>query len=447
MRIVVLGTGYLGITHAACLASAGLDVLGVDIDQAKVDKLSAGLIPIYEPGLAYLVDAGVRSGRLRFTTSYDAAATFGDVHFICTGTPPLDEFGTVDLSQVRACLAELVPRLDRPVLVVGKSTVPVGTAREIARELAAADSEAEIAWNPDFMREGTAVADTLRPERIVVGVTSRKAENQLRQIYDPQIERGARFLATTLETAELAKLAANAFLATKISFINMMADACEVIGGDVKAVSNILGTDSRIGATYLQPGLGFGGGCLTKDIRAFRAWAQKSGIESAVNLLSEIDKVNLRHRSRMADLAVELVGGDLNGHSACVLGAAFKPGCDDVRDSPALDVARILYGYGASVTVYDPVARTAAEKAFPDFQYARSVADAAKNASVVVLLTDWSEFVKLIPSDLDDLVKFKNIVDGRNVLNQGLWQRAGWNYRALGVETVRVSQQARLQET
>ena len=311
--LTVLGTGYLGITHAACMASLGFDVLGVDIDARKVDQLNAGEPPIYEPGLRDLLRSGLDSGRLAFTTSYPRVAAFGDVHFICAGTPPQPGSHHADLSQVHGCVAALAPLLERPCLVVGKSTVPVGTARGLAAELASACRGAELAWNPEFLREGSAVADALAPDRIVAGVTSPWAEGILRQVYAQLIADGTPFLVTDLETAELAKVAANAFLATKVSFINAMAEICETVGGNVYALSQVLGADSRIGPAFLRPGLGFGGGCLPKDIRAFLARADDLEVGQALGFLREVDAINLRRRTRTADLACELVGGDFTG--------------------------------------------------------------------------------------------------------------------------------------
>ncbi|HET7017910.1 MAG TPA: UDP-glucose/GDP-mannose dehydrogenase family protein [Streptosporangiaceae bacterium] len=431
LRLTVFGTGYLGITHAACMASLGFEVLGVDTDAAKISNLTAGRVPIYEPGLPELLRAQLKAGRLRFSTSYEKAAAFGDVHFICTGTPQLPGGEGADLSQVRACVTALAPLARATSLLVGKSTVPVGTARALSRELADAGHQVEIAWNPEFLREGTAVTDTLAPDRIVVGVTSQRAEDLLRRVYSPIP--ATRFFATTLETAELAKVAANAFLATKVSFINAMAEVCEASGANVRGLSEILGADPRIGESFLRAGLGFGGGCLPKDIRAFMARSAELGVDSAAGLLREVEKINLRRRSRTADLALELAGGDLAEVSVCVLGAAFKPGSDDVRESPALDVAQILHGLGAHVTVYDPVAMANAARACPELAYADTLAEAATDASVVLLATEWAEFATLRPSDLAGVVKHKNIIDARNALSPELWRIAGWNYRALGV--------------
>jgi UDPglucose 6-dehydrogenase len=433
LRLTVFGTGYLGITHAACMASLGFEVLGVDTDAAKVAKLTAGQVPIFEPGLPELLRAELKTGRLRFSTSYEQAAAFGDVHFICTGTPQLPGGEGADLSQVRACVTALAPLVRETSLLVGKSTVPVGTARALKADLAAAGQEAEIAWNPEFLREGTAVTDTLAPDRIVAGVTSQRAEDLLRAVYGPLLAGGTRFFATTLETAELAKVAANAFLATKISFINAMAEVCEASGANVRGLAEILGADPRIGESFLRAGLGFGGGCLPKDIRAFMARCTELGVDSAAGLLREVEKINLRRRSRTADLALELAGGDLAGVSVCVLGAAFKPGSDDVRESPALDVAQILHGLGAQVTVYDPVAMPNAARACPELAYADTLELAATGASVVLLLTEWPQFAGMRPADLSGIVKHKNIIDARNALSPERWRLAGWNYRALGI--------------
>ena len=378
-------------------------------------------------------DPGWTPGGWPSPTSYPRAAAFGDVHFICAGTPPQPGSHHADLSQVNGCVSALAPLLDRPCLVVGKSTVPVGTARRLAAELARTCAEAELAWNPEFLREGTAVADSLSPDRIVAGVTSSWAEGILRQVYARPIADGSLFITAGLETAELAKVAANAFLATKVSFINAMAEICEAAGGDVQVLSRILGADSRIGSAFLQPGLGFGGGCLPKDIRAFMARTADLGVGQALGFLREVDAINLRRRIRTADLACEIVGGDLTDVPVCVLGAAFKPGSDDVRDSPALDVAQLLHSMGAQVTVYDPAALDNARYACPELSYAETLAEAARDARIVLLLTEWAEFADLTPDDLETIVAQRNIVDGRNVLDPDLWRTAGWNYRALGV--------------
>jgi len=435
-RLTVLGTGYLGITQAACMASQGFEVLGLDTDAAKIAKLQSGEVPIYEPGLHELVKDGLSSGRLSFTTSYDVAADFGDVHFLCVGTPQQRDGHGADTSQLEACLTSLAPRLRRPCLVLGKSTVPVGTAARLASliaQLAPVREAAELCWNPEFLREGHGVHDTLTPDRVVVGVSSPWAEATLRQVYAPQIDAGIRFFVTDLATAELAKVAANSFLATKISFINAVAEVCDAADADVTVLADILGSDPRIGAAFLRPGLGFGGGCLPKDVRAFRARASELGAGDAPRFLHEVDAINLGRRTRMVNMAAEVLGGSVAGRSVCVLGAAFKPGSDDVRDSPALDVARILHGMGAEITVYDPAAMDNARKACPEFSYADSVLSAAAGADIVLLLTEWPEFAAIDPQALGAVTAGRRLVDGRYMLDPAVWRGAGWTYRASGI--------------
>jgi len=433
--ITVLGTGYLGTTHAACLAEMGFEVLGVDVDSARIDALNDGVLPFYEPGLESLLQSGLKSGRLSFTASYAEAAAFGDVHFVCVGTPQLNGSYSADLSQVDSCIATLGPLLDRPCLVVGKSTVPVGTAQVMAERLSRISSAGlacELAWNPEFLREGHAVEDTMRPDRIVAGVTSASAEAALREIYAGPISSGTPFLVTDLPTAEIVKVAANAFLATKISFINAMAEVCEVTHADVTKLSEALGLDPRIGSAALRPGLGFGGGCLPKDIRAFMARAEELGVDQALSFLREVDAINMRRRARMVDLARELAGGSLRGQTIGVLGVAFKPDSDDIRDSPALDVAATIHDLGAAVTVYDPAALVHARRMHPELSYADSMTDAVKGADVTLLLTEWQEFREADPKELAQTVARRNIVDGRNSLDADRWRAAGWTYRALG---------------
>ena len=435
-RLTVLGTGYLGITHAACMAGMGFDVLGVDIDAGKVARLNRGEVPILEPGLDELLRDGLGSGRLTFTSSYAEAAEFGDVHFICVGTPQRRDGHGADLSQVQACVDALAPGLRRPCVIAGKSTVPVGTAAALAERvarLAPAGAAVEMCWNPEFLREGHGVRDTLNPDRIVIGVTGARAETALRQVYQQQIEAGAPLFVSDLATAELAKVAANAFLATKISFINAVAEVCDVAGADVTVLAEVLGADPRIGAAFLRPGLGFGGGCLPKDVRAFLASAAELGADDALAFLREVDAINLGRRTGMVNLACEVLGGSVAGRSVCVLGAAFKPGSDDVRDSPALDVAQILHGMGAEVTVYDPAALHNAREACPQLHYAESAVAAATGADLVLLLTDWPEFTVIDPADLGAVTRSRRIIDGRYVLNRETWRAAGWYYRASGI--------------
>ncbi len=434
-RITVLGTGYLGATHAACMAELGYDVLGLDVDEAKVACLSRGELPFYEPGLEPLLRKHVESGRLRFTTSFAEVAEFGDVHFICVGTPQKKGEYAADLTYVHAAVEALGALLTRPVLVVGKSTVPVGTAAAVADRIAelAPDAGAEVAWNPEFLREGFAVEDTLSPDRLVIGVRSEQAEARLREVYAPLIDAGIPLvICPDFATAELVKVAANAFLATKISFINAMSEVCEASGADVVLLSKALSYDTRIGGRFLNAGLGFGGGCLPKDIRAFMARAGELGADQALTFLREVDDINMRRRARMVDLARELLGGSFMGRSVAVLGAAFKPDSDDVRDSPALNVAGMIHLQGAAVRVYDPKAVENARRLFPQLDYSASAVEAATGADVVLHLTEWSEFREMDPAALSAVVRQRNIVDGRNVLDPARWRAAGWTYRALG---------------
>jgi UDPglucose 6-dehydrogenase len=434
-RITVLGTGYLGTSHAACMADLGFEVLGVDVNPVRIDALNRGELPFYEPGLEPLLRSGLESGRLSFSTSYRAAAAFADVHFVCVGTPQHPDSGAADLSQLDGCIDALGPLLDRPSLVIGKSTVPVGTAAALAARLtrlSPAGDDCELAWNPEFLREGHAIDDTMRPDRIVAGVCSERAEAVIRDVYADLLATGTPLLITDLPTAELVKVAANAFLATKISFINAMAEVCEAAHADVTTLAEALGHDVRIGRAGLRPGLGFGGGCLPKDIRAFMARAEELGVKPALSFLREVDDINLRRRTRMIDLARESAGGSLPGRVIGVLGVAFKPNSDDIRDSPALDVAATLHSLGAKMTVYDPAALGRAREAHPELAYADSVAEAVTGADVTLLLTEWDEFREADPEELGQIVARRVIVDGRNVLDPARWRAAGWHYRALG---------------
>ena len=434
-KITVIGTGYLGATHAICMAVLGFDVLGVDVAQDKVDRLNAGQVPFFEPGLPELLVKALESGKLRFTTDYAEAGAFGDVHFVCVGTPQVAGSNAADLRYVESAVTALAPYLNRRVLVVGKSTVPVGTAARLTgllRALAPAGEQVELAWNPEFLREGFAVEDTLRPDRLVFGVESAWAQEQLRTVFAPVIEQGSPVVVTDLSTAELVKVAANSFLATKISYINAMAEVCEVTGADVHQLAEALSFDSRIGGRFLRPGLGFGGGCLPKDIRAFAHRAEELGVGQAVAFLHEVDAINRRRRSRTVDLVRELGGGSLQGVRIAALGAAFKPNSDDIRDAPALDVARMLQEAGAAVRVYDPEAMHNARRAYPSLEYAPSTLEAARDADVVVLLTEWTEFREIDPAALGAVVAQRKVVDGRHALDQAAYRAAGWEYRALG---------------
>ncbi|MDX3582908.1 MULTISPECIES: UDP-glucose dehydrogenase family protein [Streptomyces] len=434
-RLTVIGTGYLGATHAICMAVLGFDVLGVDVDPGKIERLNSGEVPFFEPGLPELLAKALDSGRLRFTTSFAEAGEFGDVHFVCVGTPQQRDSYAADMTFVDGAVSELAQHLRRRTLVVGKSTVPVGTAArltEIVRRTAPAGADVELAWNPEFLREGYAVDDTMRPDRLVFGTASQWAEEQLRAAFAPVIAQGTPVVVTDLPTAELVKVAANSFLATKISYINAMAEVCEATGADVTGLAEALAYDDRIGGRFLKPGLGFGGGCLPKDIRAFSHRAEELGVGQAVSFLREVDAINQRRRARTVDLVRELAGGELAGAKVTALGAAFKPNSDDIRDAPALDVARTLHQAGAQVTVIDPAAVENARRAYPDLTYGTDVLTAATGADVVVLLTEWAEFREIDPHALGAVVARRRIVDGRHALDPAQWRAAGWDYRALG---------------
>jgi UDPglucose 6-dehydrogenase len=433
-RITVIGTGYLGLTHAVCMADFGHEVLAIDVDEEKIAKAAEGEAPFFEPGLEPLLRKNLDSGRLRFTTSFAEVGEFGDVHFLCVGTPE-GESGRADLSYVHAAVGMLAPHLASKCLIVGKSTVPVGTARRVmnqARAMAPAGQEVELAWNPEFLREGFAVQDSLAPDRIVLGVTSGPAEGWLRQVYATPLQAGTPLLVMDLETAELVKVAANAFLATKISFINAMAEICEEAGADVMPLAEALGYDARIGRRFLSPGLGYGGGCLPKDVRAFRATASALGVDSLVSLLTTVDAINLGRRERVIALARQAAEGALDGRRVAVLGVAFKPNCDDVRDSPSLAICDRLVAEGAIVSVHDPVAMPNAAKKQPGLVYAPSISEAAEGADLVLHLTEWSDYQAIDPAALARVVARRVIIDARCCLDAGLWSNAGWSVHVLG---------------
>lgn len=440
MRVSVFGTGYLGATHAAGMAELGHDVIGVDVDPDKVARLSRGDVPFFEPGLPELLSKHVKSGRLRFTTDASEAAD-ADVHFIGVGTPQKRGEYAADMTFVDAVIETLAPMLERPTVILGKSTVPVGTAARLAarvRELAPVGDQAELGWNPEFLREGFAVEDTLRPDRQVLGIDKERPgriEAVAREVYAKIISRGAPFLVTDLPTAELVKVSANAFLATKISFINAIAEVCEATGADVLELADAIGYDERIGRKFLGAGLGFGGGCLPKDIRAFQARAAELGVDQALAFLREVDSVNLRRRDHVIDVAARELGGTVVGQRIAVLGAAFKPNSDDVRDSPALDVAGRLHLMGADVRVYDPQVMANAKAVWPTLTFADSMMEAVSDADAVVVTTEWKEFREADPALLLAKAKGDLVIDGRNCLDVAAWKAAGWRYRGMGRHT------------
>ena len=431
MRVSVIGCGYLGAVHAAAMAELGHEVVGIDVDERKIAALAAGRPPFFEPGLPEILTSATASGRLRFSTDIADAAD-AEVHFLAVGTPQAAGSGAADLRYVDAAFDGLLPHLADGALVVGKSTVPVGTAARLAARLAEAAPHASLAWNPEFLREGFAVKDTLEPDRLVYGVGDEHAASVLDHVYRAAIEAGTPRIVTDYATAELVKVAANAFLATKISFINAMSEIADATGADVTALADAIGHDVRIGRRFLNAGVGFGGGCLPKDIRAFTARAEELGRGDSLAFLKEVDAINLRQRQRVVDRAVEELGGSVFRKRIAVLGVTFKPDSDDVRDSPALDVAVSLTGLGAEVVATDPEGIENARVRHPQLVYTSSTQEALRGAELVVLVTEWNEYRALDPVATGRLVAERRIIDGRNVLDVDAWRAAGWQVRGLG---------------
>jgi len=431
LKLSVIGTGYLGATHAACMASLGFEVIGFDTESSKVDLLSKGKVPFYEPDLEELLAEQIKAKRLTFTNKVEDLSD-ADVHFICVGTPQVKNGNAADLTYVNSALESIAKHVKPGGLVVGKSTVPVGTATKLRKRLLELNPKADLAWNPEFLREGFAVEDTLRPNRLVIGVVTDSAENILKEVYAINLKENTPWVRADLPTAELVKVAANSFLATKISFINAMAEVCEASGGDVTVLAKAIGYDPRIGSRFLQAGIGFGGGCLPKDIRAFMARAEELGASQAVEFLKEIDAINLRARQRIIELVRKDLSDDLVGKKVAVLGAAFKPDSDDVRDSPSLDISAQIQAAGANVTVHDPKAISNAQKRFPGLTFAEDINSTLKDAEIVLHLTEWKIYREIDPAQIKKLVKSAIMIDGRNALDRDLWRAAGWKFRALG---------------
>lgn len=411
------------------MADLGHEVLGFDVDQHKIEQLRNGTVPFFEPGLPEVLERALASGRLTFTTDMAQVAAFGEVHFLCVGTPQKAQSNAADMSQVDGAITALSSHLSKPSLIIGKSTVPVGTAARLKSMVSASGSD--VAWNPEFLREGFAVSDTLNPDRIVVGVESAEAERILREIYAPMLAKNTPFIVADYATAELVKTAANAFLATKISFINAMAEVCEAAGADVTVLAEAIGHDNRIGHRFLRAGIGFGGGCLPKDIRAFMARAGELGADEALTFLKEVDAINLRRRRSTVDMAAAELGGTFTNKTVTVLGVTFKPDSDDVRDSPALDIASEIHARGGLVRVHDPEGIDNARRRFPTLNYFSDVVDACKGADLVLHLTEWKMYRELDPAVLDGATN-KVIIDGRLTLDPTRWRNAGWKFRALG---------------
>jgi UDPglucose 6-dehydrogenase len=413
------------------MASLGFEVIGFDTQATKIELLSKGKVPFYEPELEELLAEQLKSGRLTITNNVADLAD-ADVHFICVGTPQVKNGNAADLTYVNSALESIAKYVKPGGLVVGKSTVPVGTATKLRNRLLQLNPKADLAWNPEFLREGFAVEDTLRPNRLVVGVVNDSAEQLLKEVYASNLKENTPWVRADLPTAELVKVAANSFLATKISFINAMAEICEAAGGDVTLLAKAIGYDPRIGSRFLQAGIGFGGGCLPKDIRAFMARAEELGASQAVEFLKEIDAINMRARQRIIELVRKDLTDDLRGKKVAILGAAFKPDSDDVRDSPALDIAAQIQAAGAVVTVHDPKAIANAQKRFPALNFAADVNATLKDADILLHLTEWKIYREIDPNKVKSIVKTPIMIDGRNALDRELWQSAGWKFRALG---------------
>ncbi|SFO10466.1 UDPglucose 6-dehydrogenase [Geodermatophilus obscurus] len=435
MRISVIGCGYLGAVHAASMVELGHEVVGVDVDEKRVAALCAARAPFYEPGFEDLLQRALATGRLGFSTDV-ADAAGAQVHFLCVGTPQKHGEYAADLRYVDAAVESLLAVLQPGEVVAGKSTVPVGTAARLADLVGGKVPGALVAWNPEFLREGFAVQDTLHPDRLVYGLPAGPdggtAERLLDEVYAPIVARGTPKVATDYATAEMVKTAANSFLATKISFINAMAELCEATGADVKQLADAIGHDDRIGRRFLNAGLGFGGGCLPKDIRAFMARAGELGADQALTFLREVDNINMRRRIRMVELAREVLDGSLLGKRVAVLGAAFKPDSDDIRDSPALNVAAQLQLQGAVVRVTDPAAVDNGRREWPHLDFAATPEEAAERANAVLVLTEWRQYRELDPVAFGEVVASRRVLDGRNALDREAWTAAGWTYRALG---------------
>ena len=436
MKMSIIGCGYLGAVYAASMASLGHDVLGLDVDQQKVDDLNNGIPPFHEPGFGPVLGESLAAGRLRFSTDYAGAADC-EVHVICVGTPQLVDAAGADLSHVNAAVDSLIPHLADTDVVLGRSTVPVGTAAALQERLREAGSEAALAWNPEFLREGFAVKDTLHPDRIVYGLPEDPAEaararEVLDELYAPMLEMETPVVVGNFATAELVKVSANSFLATKISFINAVAEVCEATGADVSVIAQAIGLDDRIGSKFLRAGIGFGGGCLPKDIRAFMARAGELGVTEALGFLREVDHVNNRRRDHVVNMTRQALGGSFTGKRIAVLGAAFKPDSDDIRQSPALYIASKLSGRGADVVITDPAAGERVHAERPNLAVADDAYQAAAGADIVLLLTEWTQFTQLDPVRLREVVATPTMIDGRNVLDPATWREAGWTYRSMG---------------
>jgi UDPglucose 6-dehydrogenase len=432
VKVTVIGLGYLGATHAVAMAELGHEVIGIEPDAQKLASLSAGILPFHEPGLDAALPKAISSGKLKFQSEHDENSASADIHFICVGTPQTKGSDAADTSYVVAAAKELASWIKPTSVVAGKSTVPVGTAALLQSAMSEiAGFDVHLAWNPEFLREGTALEDSLKPDRIVVGTESQHSVDVLREVYAPILATGTPFLELDVPTAELVKVAANAFLATKISFINAMAEVAEVSGADAVSLAKAIGYDERIGNKFLRTGIGFGGGCLPKDIRGFVARAEELGVGSAVEFLKDVDAVNLRRRDKVVELANKELGS-LTGKAITMLGISFKPDSDDLRDSPALEISQRLTALGAKVTVHDPVSLTPLATRSPELYREQDLLKASSGAELVILGTEWKQYREIDPVEFGKVVATKTIIDGRNVLEVAKWQSAGWRVIALG---------------
>jgi UDPglucose 6-dehydrogenase len=431
--MTVIGCGHLGATHAACMASIGHEVVGIDLDEGKVRLLNSGRSWFHEPELDRLLDENIQARRLRFTTDFADGGHFASVHFVGVATPGRED-GSYDLSQLRAAVSSLIPHLRGNHLVIGKSTVAPGTAANLQSmidgRLGARQGRVEVVWNPEFLREGCAVQDTLRPDRIVVGTARGGPVETVREVYRPLTDVGIPLLLTDLATAELTKGAANAFLATKISFINAMADICAAMDGDISLLALSLGLDPRIGKAFLKAGIGYGGACLPKDVRGLEAFAQGIGAHNAALLLSAVDEINVSRSDQVVSLIMEAAGG-IEGKRVSLWGATFKAGTDDVRESSALLVADELHSLGATVTVYDPMGSGNALAAFPELTYADSAIAAAIDADVIAVVTAWPEFAQADAGEVAGVAGDRVIVDACQGISISAWREAGWQVSSL----------------
>ena len=431
MHISVIGTGYVGLVTGACFAEFGVDVICADVDEGKISRLQKGIVPIYEPGLEHLVSKNCQAGRLAFTTDIRKAIEDALVIFLAVGTPPLPD-GSPDLSFVEAAACSIADHMNGYKVVVTKSTVPIGTGeriRKIITERQKAKVNFGVVSNPEFLREGAAINDFMRPDRVVIGSRDEEAIAIMKDLYRPLYLIEAPFVITSLEAAELTKYAANAFLATKISFINEIANLCERIGCDVHDVARAIGMDKRIGSKFLHPGPGFGGSCFPKDTKALASVARQ--FDSGSLIVDAVIEVNQKQRQEMLKKIANLVG-DLRGKTVAVLGLAFKPETDDMREAPSIDIIRNLIERGAQVKAYDPVAESEAMKVLPDITYADDEYAAVADADALVFVTEWNQFRALDMKRIRNLMKSPKIADLRNIYEPEDMRELGFQYVGVG---------------